>query len=66
MEGAQTAVQALRGCGLRKGLREIAERFWESRPERVKAPYVKAEGTEQDPEYCETRGTLQEIRGTTP
>ena len=38
MEGAQTAVHALRGCGLRKGLREIAERFWESRPKRVKAP----------------------------
>ena len=39
---------------------------WESRPERVKAPYVKADETEQDPEYHETRGTLWEIRGTTP
>ena len=27
---------------------------------------VKAELTEQDPEYHETRGTLWEIRGTTP
>ena len=44
----------------------LTERFWESRPERVKAPYVKAELTEQDPEYHETRGTLWEIRGTTP
>ena len=36
----------------------LAERFWESRPERVKAPYTKTEQTEQDPEYYETRGTL--------
>ena len=47
-------------------LTSLAERFWESRPERVKAPYVKADETEQDPEYHETRGTLWEIRGTTP
>ena len=45
---------------------KLTERFWESRPERVKAPYVKAELTEQDPEYHETRGTLWEVRGTTP
>ena len=45
---------------------KLEERFWESLPERVKAPYVKAELTEQDPEYHETRGTLWEIRGTTP
>ena len=44
----------------------LTERFWESRPERVKAPYVKAELTEQDPEYHETRGTLTEDAGTTP
>ena len=44
----------------------LVERFWESRPERVKAPYVKAEETEQDPEYHETRGTLWEYGGTTP
>ena len=44
----------------------LAEWFWESQPERVKAPYVKADETEQDPEYHETRGTLWEIRGTTP
>ena len=42
------------------------ERFWESRPERVRAPYTKAEADEQDPEYHETRGTLWEIGGTTP
>ena len=39
---------------------------WNGLPKRVKAPYVKAELTEQDPEYHETRGTLWEIRGTTP
>ena len=46
--------------------RKLTERFWESRPQRVKAPYVKADETEQDPEYHETRGTLWEVRGTTP
>ena len=42
------------------------ERFWESRPERVRAPYVKGEAAQQDPEYHETRGTLWEDWGTTP
>ena len=45
---------------------KLTERFWESRPKRVKAPYVKADETEQDPEYHETRETLWEVRGTTP
>ena len=66
MERAQTVVRAPRGCGLHKVLESIAEQFWESRPERVKAPYVKADETEQDPEYHETRGTLWEVGGTTP
>ncbi len=44
----------------------LAERVWDSRPERVRAPYVKAEQTEQDPEYRGTRETLREVRGTTP
>ena len=44
----------------------LAERFWESLPERVKAPYTKTEQTEQDPEYRGTRETLREVRGTTP
>ena len=44
----------------------LAERFWESLPERVKAPYAKGELTERDPEYIETRGTLMERAGTTP
>ena len=46
--------------------RMIAERFWESRPERVKAPYAKSEDSEWDPEYRETRETLREVGGTTP
>ena len=44
----------------------LAERFWESRPERVKAPYTKGERAKQDPEYHETRETLWERAGTTP
>ena len=59
-------MRACWGYGLHKSLETIMEWFWESRPERVKAPYVKADETEQDPEYHETRGTLWEIRGTTP
>ena len=46
--------------------RMVAERFWESRRDRVKAPYAKPEDSEWDPEYCETRETLQEVGGTTP
>ena len=59
-------MRACWGYGLHKLPETIVEWFWESQPERVKAPYVKAELTEQDPEYHETRGTLWEIRGTTP
>ena len=43
----------------------LVEWYWESQPERVKAPYTKGGGSEQDPEYCGTRGTLQEAGGTT-
>ena len=45
---------------------EIMERFWESRPKRVKAPYMKSKKSEQDPKYHETRETLWEFGGTTP
>ena len=44
----------------------LAEWFWESQPERVKAPYGKGKRTRQDPEYHETRETLWEGSGTTP
>ena len=40
--------------------RSVNGTAWEGRPERVKAPYVKADETEQDPEYHETRETLWE------
>ena len=59
-------MRAFRGYGLHLRFFEANRTVWESRPERVKAPYVKADETEQDPEYHETRGTLWEIRGTTP
>ena len=36
----------------------LPEWFWESQPERVKAPYGKGKRTRQDPEYHETRETL--------
>ena len=42
------------------------ERFWDSRPERVRAPYTKTEEDERDPEYHETRETLWEIGGPPP
>ena len=29
-------------------------------------PVRETEGNEQDPEYCQTRGTWQEVGGTTP
>ena len=58
IERAQTGVRALRGSDRTIDSRSLAEWFWESQPERVKAPYVKADETEQDPEYHETRETL--------
>ena len=66
MERAQTGVRALRGSDRIYDSISLAERFWEDRPERVKAPYVKLKEAEQDPEYHETRETLWEEAGTTP
>ena len=63
---AQTMVRAPWGSDRGIDSMSLAERFWESRPERVKAPYVKGELARQDPEYIETRGTLMEGAGTTP
>ena len=59
-------MRARRGSDRISDPQNLTELFWESRPERVKAPYVKTKLTEQDPEYHETRGTLWEVRGTTP
>ena len=66
MERAQTGVRALRGSDRVIDLISLAEWFWESQPERVKAPYTKSGPGRQDPEYHETRGTLWEVGGTTP
>ena len=59
-------MRAFRGSDRVIDLISLAEWFWESQPERVKAPYVKSDYRQQDPEYHETRGTLTEHAGTTP
>ena len=66
MERGQTGVRACRGSDRGIDSASLMERFWESRPERVKAPYLKTRHRRQDPEYRETRGTLREVGGTTP
>ena len=66
MERGQTVVRAQRGSDRIIDLSILAERFWESLPERVKAPYLKTGHKRQDPEYHETRETLWEVGGTTP
>ena len=60
MERGQTEVRALRGSDRIIDSQSLAEWFWESQPERVKAPYAKDELTWRDPEYHETRETLWE------
>ena len=62
----QTRVRALWGSDRGIDSMSLMERFWESLPERVKAPYMKDELTRRYPEYHETRGTLWEQAGTTP
>ena len=59
-------MRASRGSDRNYDSVSLAEWFWESQPERVKAPYAKSVDSEQDPEYHETRGTLWEVGGTTP
>ena len=59
-ERAQTGVRAHRGSDRIYDSTSLAEWFWESQPERVKAPYAKDELTRRDPEYHETRETLWE------
>ena len=63
---AQTEGEIPRGYGSANARLKLAERFWESLPKEVKAPYAKAEGSKRTPEYRETRGTLREVGGTTP
>ena len=66
MDRGQTGVRACRGSD--RGLDSVSlmERFWESLPQRVKAPYMKGNLTWRYPEYHETRETLWERAGTTP
>ena len=66
MERAQTEVRALRGSDCKRDHARLVERSWKDRPERVKAPYMKAEHAQQYPEYIKTRETLMEYAGTTP
>ena len=66
MERGQTGVRACRGSDRGIDSVSLMERFWESLPKRVKAPYMKDELTRRYPEYHETRGTLWEQAGTTP
>ena len=66
MERGQTRVRALWGSDRIIDSVILVEWFWESQPERVKAPYMKGKQTWRYPEYHETRGTLWEQAGTTP
>ena len=66
MERGQTGVRACRGSDRGIDSVSLMERFWESLPKRVKAPYMKDELTRRYPEYHETRETLWEDAGTTP
>ena len=66
MERGQTGVRACRGSDRVIDSEILMERFWESLPKRVKAPYMKDELTRRYPEYHETRETLWEVGGTTP
>ena len=66
MERGQTTVRAPWGSDRKSDSTSLAERFWESLLQRVKAPYAKDALTRRDPEYIETRETLMEQAGTTP
>ena len=66
MERGQTGVRACRGSDRVIDSEILMERFWESLPQRVKAPYMKGNLTWRYPEYHETRETLWERAGTTP
>ena len=63
---AQTVMRASRGSDCIRDSVTAGERLWNSRPERVRAPYPKPELTRQDPEYHGTRETLWERAETTP
>ena len=66
MGGGQTIRSNFYGVRTAKVKRKYSRTVWEDRPKKVKVLYVKVIGSEWDPEYRETRGTLREVGGTTP
>ena len=61
MERGQTGVRACRGSDRGIDSVSLMERFWESLPKRVKAPYTKPEDPQQYPEYIGTRGIVLDV-----
>ena len=59
-------MRAFRGYGLHLRFFEANRTVLGKPAAEGESPYVKADETEQDPEYHETRGTLWEDAGTTP
>ena len=66
MGRGQTGVRACRGSDRGIDSASLMERFWESLPERVKAPYMKSELTRRDPEYHEDTWNLVGMSGDHP
>ena len=58
-------MRALRGYGLHLVLREEWNAM-ESAIREGENPVDEFKENEQNPEYCQTRGTWQEVGGTTP
>ena len=59
-------MRACRGHGLHLRFSEVNRTVLGKPAGEGESPVREAELTEQDPEYHETRGTLWEVRGTTP
>ena len=55
----------LRGCGQTSRPEEIKRTAWESRPQKVRALYLKMKTGSLDPEYRGTRETPWETGWTT-
>ncbi len=59
-------MRAFRGYGLHLRFSEANRTVLGKPAGEGESPVRESDETEQDPEYHETRGTLWEIRGTTP
>ena len=59
-------MRAFRGYGLHLRFSEANRTVLGKPAGEGESPVRESRETEQDPEYHETRGTLWEIRGTTP